>query len=334
MKKLIIREFEGWKTWEILWLFFACAIITGLSIYWQDTPMGIVSATTGVACVICTGKGKLSAYLFGLINSVLYAIIAYKAHLYGETMLNVIYYVPMQFLGFYTWNKHMDDSTTEVEKRKMKNHQKAILVIGIVTATVAYGFILKFMGDAMPFVDSFTTVSSVFAMIISIKMFSEQWHIWIAVDVMTVIMWTVTYIKEGIDYLVNEEEKLDMNVTKEAIDVERYRVKGKKINREQVVIDKFAGAKIVCLIASKVPTKTERIVDNVIGFLTDAPFGIPEFLNEMELYKTSYYVVEKDRMQFLVSVSDEFIETRRMVNEVNTKKFQIGELKFKAWKEI
>ena len=102
-------------------MILACAIITGLSIYWKDTIMGIISATTGVACVVCTGKGKLSAYLFGVINCVLYAIIAYNARLYGETMLNAIYYLPMQFIGFYVWSKHMNSETKEVMKIHMNN---------------------------------------------------------------------------------------------------------------------------------------------------------------------------------------------------------------------
>lgn len=117
MKNFIENELSGWKKWEVSWLAIACAIITGLSIYWQDTLMGIISSTTGVACVVCTGKGKLSAYLFGLVNSVLYAIISFNAHLYGETTLNAIYYVPMQFVGFYVWNKHMNSKTKEVEKK-------------------------------------------------------------------------------------------------------------------------------------------------------------------------------------------------------------------------
>ena len=83
LKRFIKEEISGWKKIEVLWLFVACAIITSLSIYWQDTIMGIVSATTGVACVVLTGKGKLSAYIFGLVNCVLYAIISYNANLYG-----------------------------------------------------------------------------------------------------------------------------------------------------------------------------------------------------------------------------------------------------------
>ena len=189
MKDIILNEFKGWKKLEVLWLILACAIITGLSIYWKDTIMGIISATTGVACVVCTGKGKLSAYLFGVINCVLYAIIAYNARLYGETMLNAIYYLPMQFIGFYVWSKHMNSETKEVMKIHMNNKARIIWLLVMVAATIGYGYILKALGDAMPFVDSFTTVSSVIAMIVSVKMYSEQWWIWILVDVFSVYMW-------------------------------------------------------------------------------------------------------------------------------------------------
>ena len=189
MKDFIKNELSGWCKTEIAWLVFACSVITGLSIYWGDSLIGITSSVTGVACVVLTGKGKLSAYIFGLCNSVLYAIISYKATLYGETMLNALYYVPMQFVGFYVWSKNMNSDSHEVTKRRMKPQGLLLLVISIVTATYGYGLLLKYLGDAMPFVDSFTTVSSVFAMIISVWMFAEQWWIWIAVDIFSVYMW-------------------------------------------------------------------------------------------------------------------------------------------------
>lgn len=193
MKKFLREEFSGWHLPEICWLLVACAVIAALSIYWGDSLMGIISATTGVACVVCTGKGKLSAYIFGLVNSVLYAIISYQARLYGETMLNAIYYVPMQFVGFYIWSKNMNAETHEVTKKHMKTKGRVFMVLAIALGTVVYGYILKLMGDAMPFVDAFTTVSSVVAMIVSVKMFAEQWWIWIAVDVFTVYMWACNY---------------------------------------------------------------------------------------------------------------------------------------------
>jgi len=193
MRELVKNEFKGWKKIEVFWLLLASIIIIGLSIYWKDTLMGIISATTGVICVICTGKGKLSAYFFGLINCVLYAIISYKARLYGETMLNLLYYVPMQFIGFYVWNKNMNNSTYEVNKIHMTNKNRIKWLIIMILSTILYGYILKYLGDAMPFVDSFTTMSSVIAMIVSVKMYSEQWWIWILVDVFSVYMWWINF---------------------------------------------------------------------------------------------------------------------------------------------
>ena len=189
------EECSGWKPWEIGWLTLACCVILGLSIYWQDTAMGIVSATTGVACVVCTGKGKLSAYLFGLVNTVLYAIISWKASFYGEVMLNALYYVPMQFYGFYVWSRHINEETHEVEKRRMGAKGRCIMAMTVAAATVIYGWILQLLGGNMPYVDALSTVVSVVAMMISVKMYMEQWMLWILVDVVTIIMWGVQFYR-------------------------------------------------------------------------------------------------------------------------------------------
>ena len=189
MKNFIKNELYGWTKAEIFWLLAACGIIAALSVYWGDSLMGIISATTGVACVVCTGKGKLSAYFFGAVNCVLYGLISYRAKLYGETTLNLLYYLPMQFYGFSIWSKNMNAETCEVKKIHMKKSGRIFTLLSIGAGTVGYGFLLKSMGDAMPFVDAFTTASSVIAMIVSIKMYAEQWWIWIGVNVFSVYMW-------------------------------------------------------------------------------------------------------------------------------------------------
>ena len=194
MKKFIKEELFGWKFWEISWLTLATIIITGLSIYWGDTIMGIVSATTGVICVVCTGKGKLSAYIFGAINTLLYAIIAFKAQYYGEVMLNALYYFPLQFWGLYVWSKNMNKNTYEVKKRQMSVKNKVLMFAVVALSSLVYGFILQKMGGALPYVDAFSTCASVVAMVVSIKMYAEQWLLWIVVDVVTVFMWVMAFI--------------------------------------------------------------------------------------------------------------------------------------------
>ena len=189
MKDFIREELSGWKKSEVLWLLLACTIITCLSVYWGDSLMGIISATTGVACVVCTGKGKLSAYIFGLINAVLYGIIALKAHYYGDAMLNLGYYSIMQFVGYFTWQKHMNSETHEVEKRRMNNKERIILVCVIALSTFLYGIILRRLGGNLPYIDAFTTATSIIAMVISIRMYMEQWILWQCINLCSIVMW-------------------------------------------------------------------------------------------------------------------------------------------------
>lgn len=194
IKEFLKYELTGWKLWEVLWLFFSIAVITALSIYWGDSLMGIVSAASGITYVVCAGKGKLSAYLFGIVNCVLYSLISFEATLYGETILNAGYYLPMMFVGFAVWRRNMDAETHEVRKRRMAWSGRAVGMAVIAVLTYLFGLILAWLGDAMPFIDAFTTVASVVAMIATVKMYSEQWWIWLFVNIFSVYMWYCDFL--------------------------------------------------------------------------------------------------------------------------------------------
>lgn len=197
MIAFIKNETYGWSFREVCWLLISCLTIIGVSIYWGDSLLGIISAATGVMCVVFTGKGKLSAYIYGAINTILYAYISFTAKYYGEVMLNAFYYFPLQFYGFYVWSKNINTETKEVKKRNMSKNNFILLIAIVILATVGYGIILKKLDGNLPFIDAFSTVVSVVAMIISIKMFAEQWLLWIAVDVVTVFMWGYAFFVQN-----------------------------------------------------------------------------------------------------------------------------------------
>ena len=194
LKEVLRKEFIGWKKWEILWIVIATAVVLGVSIYWQDTAIGIFAALTGIWCVILTGKGKLSSFWFGTINTVLYAIVAWKARYWGEVMLNLIYYVPMNFVGMYMWSKNINEETEEVIKKRLSFKGSIIAYFCVAAGTVGYGFILKLIDGTLPFIDAMSTVFSIFAQILCVKRYMEQWVLWVIVDVVTVIMWVYAFI--------------------------------------------------------------------------------------------------------------------------------------------
>lgn len=197
VKQLIKNEFTGWKRWQIVWIIVANLIIICASIYMKDTFLAITASVTGTLCVILCGMGKLSNYLFATLNVILYAIVAWKAKYYGEVMLNLLYYLPTNIVGWVLWAKNMNQEKHEVIKKRLKWWQDLILLCVCVVGVFGYGWLLKLLGGNLPFVDSMSTVLSVIAQILMIKRFAEQWAIWIVVDIVTVIMWIAAFFNGG-----------------------------------------------------------------------------------------------------------------------------------------
>lgn len=140
----------------------------------------------------------------------------------------------------------------------------------------------------------------------------------------------------SMDYLLNDEEGLDLSVTKEKIDLNNYpytrTIKGrwrqKTGKKDMAVMEKYPDAEIHRLVGKQICTRAEKITDYAIGFLTDAPFGILEFLNGLKNAGQEFYLVSQSGKQFLVTVTDEWMESRQLREEITTVKFKIGNFSF------
>ena len=161
--------------------------------------LGSIAAISGVLCVVLVAKGSIWNYLFGLVNVTLYAYISYKASLYGDAALNALYYLPMQFLGWWQWRKRgaamsaaeAGDNGVQVKARHFTWKQRIILFLGCAVAVIAVGYLLRYFNDPQPFKDSTTTVLSIVAQALMALAFMEQWVLWIVTNVVSVAMWCV-----------------------------------------------------------------------------------------------------------------------------------------------
>ncbi|MBP5696138.1 MAG: nicotinamide mononucleotide transporter [Treponema sp.] len=197
LKLSIKREMNGWKKWQLLWLVLATFVILGVSIYQKDSWIGILASVSGVICVIFCGMGRISNYLFGTVNTILYAYIAWRAKYYGDVMLNMLYYLPTNIIGWIAWKKNMNADTNEVYKKRMSLKMDLLLAIVSMAGVFGYAYVLKLLGGNLPLVDSMSTVFSIIAQILMIKRFMEQWVVWIIVDVVSVIMWIAALSTDG-----------------------------------------------------------------------------------------------------------------------------------------
>ena len=132
----------------------------------------------------------------------------------------------------------------------------------------------------------------------------------------------------SVDYLLDDGEAIDELVMRETYNLSEYGQGSKFSKKERVVRDKFPDAVIHTLLGEQKLTKTEKVIDNALGFLTSAPFGIPGLINSVKNADKQFFLVEKDDKQFFVTVTDEFIETRQLTKRLDGKKIEIGNWKF------
>ena len=132
----------------------------------------------------------------------------------------------------------------------------------------------------------------------------------------------------SIDYLLGEGEAAETTVLREAYQLPEGASGTKRKKKDRIVREKFPDADIYFLVSHLKLTKGERMIDNLIGFLTDAPFGIPALINSVKNVDQMFYLAEDGDRHYLVMVTDEFIETRPLARRITDNKFEIGDWKF------
>ena len=137
-----------------------------------------------------------------------------------------------------------------------------------------------------------------------------------------------SFLNVSVDYLLDDGERIDELVTREAYDLTSYGKGSKKKKKDRVIREKFPDAEIYTLLGNLKLTKSVKVIDNLLGFFTDAPFGTPELINSFKNMDKEFYLVARAGNQFLVTVTDEFIETRKLTKPITADKFEIGNWKF------
>ena len=95
-----------------------------------------------------------------------------------------------------------------------------------------------------------------------------------------------------------------------------------------MVYSKYPNADIIPLLAKKKSTKGQKVFGELLGWLTEAPFGTDQVFNQIADAHNAYYLVQQDGKQIFVTVSEDFIESKVLAKEILGDKFEIGEYKY------
>lgn len=226
---------KNWTIFEKYWLAIFTALILGSTVYfsyggtdytnvhsvllnWLISP---VSAITGVICVVLVAKGKISNYVWGTVNCITYGYVAYYAGYYGDMIINLFYFLPFQLIGWIWWSKNLKAGTKDQVKMRGMNPLQIVLVtiFGSISAALVglglfnidhwfvnymkrnvsiYSYIdtltgVKYLGSLG---DASTEILQIIAQILMTLYYTEQWVMWIAVNIITILMWSAVYLAD------------------------------------------------------------------------------------------------------------------------------------------
>ena len=158
-----------------------------------DSWYGVVAGIAGCISVVLTAKGRWMMYPIGFIQNFTYTVLAFQNMFYGEVFEQIFYIVTMIW-GMVAWARNMhtnEDGTQDVNTRKFGLGEWLFTIVGVVIGTWLIGRVLVAMGAAQPYTDAATNVMALFAQILMVKRYREQWALWLLIDLFCIKMWWV-----------------------------------------------------------------------------------------------------------------------------------------------
>jgi len=204
---------KHWNKLEIAWLILGVFIVIGAIIYKhliiRDFTADLffvlasdISAICGVIYVIGIAKQEKTAYIFGMANVLLYALVVYNKGLYLSATYNLFYSFPIYIYGYMYWSKLENKEDSGVKEFSTK--QRILLVIGIIALVSAFAFISNnLLGGNNAIVDSIVSVLVCVATFLVAKKYIEQWVLFMISNFMGIILFLPngTHGMESIDLL-------------------------------------------------------------------------------------------------------------------------------------
>lgn len=168
-----------------------------------DKVMLLVAAfgsLMGVLSTVCSANGKILTFLFGFFDVAIYGVMCFIGGKYGNAALHLLYFVPMQFIGFFQWRKRGAGSGEKIKARRLSGRQWCLYASLFVLGCVAAYFVLNRLDDSVSssfikaavLTDALSMMCNILGQLLMSMAFMEQWIFWIGVNVASVAMWSIT----------------------------------------------------------------------------------------------------------------------------------------------
>lgn len=181
------------------WAFIAVGLLIQIVTYVIGTqlsiinyPLSIISLISGClgVCSVClTAQGNIWTFFFGFAQVGTYTYLCWTQRFYGEIAINAYYFLTMIY-GVYAWRKRLEGENQTITPRRLSWFVLVTIVVVTLLLSWLVGWgLATWTDDTQPYLDAFTTIPALVAQVLMILVYREHWYLWLAVDVLSVMMW-------------------------------------------------------------------------------------------------------------------------------------------------
>ena len=168
-------------------LFASAFALWGAQVTWLE----IAAFALAIAMVVANIRVAPVAWPLAIASSLLYFLLFWQSRLYGEASLQILF-VAVSFWGWWQWLRGTDAAGRALRVRALSARGLAIAVAALALAwpTLAL-FLDRFSDSDVPWLDALPTAGSVLGQWLLARKFVENWPVWLAVNVASVVLFSI-----------------------------------------------------------------------------------------------------------------------------------------------
>ena len=149
------------------------------------TALELVSFVLAVITVWLTIRQSHWCWLFAIVSSGTYGFVFYDARLYGDMALQLVF-IAVSMWGWYQWQLGGQGHHTLGVSRLSAAGWRYAIGAWLLGYVILAGFLKYYTDTDVPHADGFLTAGSLLGQLLLSRKKLENWHTWIAVDLLYV----------------------------------------------------------------------------------------------------------------------------------------------------
>ena len=150
-----------------------------------------IGTICGVLNVIYTAKHSVFGLIFNAISSSFIVATSIIQHVWLTAFITLFISIPFLIVGIFNWNKNQKNNEEEKNLKTMRKNSLILLISSLIVVDAIFTIILYFLKGNLFYLDAIVSSCCLMGIILSSKMFLEQFYFFIPGNFCGIIMYSL-----------------------------------------------------------------------------------------------------------------------------------------------